>query len=76
MNNVLQTAIAFFQTKFGATSAKIIILVSGVVNENETELLKYVCDLKRKDIDFRTTLKVIKRAQQIADGNSPVCMIS
>ena len=38
----------------------------------DIEHLKYVCDLMRKNIDFRITLKVIKRAQPIADGNNPV----
>ena len=45
----------------------------GGVDGNETELSKYVCDLKRKSIAFRITWEVIKRAQPIADGNKLVC---
>ena len=47
----------------------------GGVDGNETELSKYVCDLKRKSIAFRITWEVIKRAQAIADGNNPVCRL-
>ena len=47
----------------------------GGVYENETELSKYVCGLKRKNIDFKLTWEVIKRAQPIADGNNPVCRL-
>ena len=46
--------------------------LKGGVYENKTELSKYVCDLKRKTIDFRITLEVIKRVQPIADGSSGV----
>ena len=45
----------------------------GGVNKNETELSKYGCGRKRKNIDFKLTRKVIKRVQSIADGNNPVC---
>ena len=45
------------------------------VYENETELSKYVCGLKRKNIDFKITWKVLKRAQPIADNNNPVCRL-
>ena len=31
--------------------------------------------LKRKNIDFKTTWEVLKRAQPIADGNNPVCRL-
>ena len=47
----------------------------GSVYENETELSKYVCGLKRKNIDFNITWEVIKRAQPIADDNNPVCRL-
>ena len=47
----------------------------GGLYENETELSKYVCDLKRKNIDFRITWELIKRAQPVADGNNPVCRL-
>ena len=47
----------------------------GGVYENENELSKYVCDLKLKNIDFRTTWEVIKRARPIANGNNPVCRL-
>ena len=47
----------------------------GGVYENETELSKYVCDLNRRNIDFKITWEVIKRAQPIADGNNPVCRL-
>ena len=47
----------------------------GGVYENETELSKYVCGLKRKNIDFKITWEVLKRAQPIADGNNPVCRL-
>ena len=43
---------------------------------NETELSKYVCGLKRKNIEFKITLEVLKRAQPIADGNNPVYRLS
>ena len=43
--------------------------------ENDTELSKYICSLKRKNIDFKIYWKVIKRAQPIADGNNPVCRL-
>ena len=46
------------------------------VYKNETKLSKYVCDLKRKDIDLRIIWKVTKRAHPIADGNNPVCWLS
>ena len=45
------------------------------VFENETELSKYVCDLKRKNIELRVTWEVIKRTQSIADGNNRVCRL-
>ena len=47
----------------------------GGVYENDTELSKYVCGLKRRDIDHEISWEVIKRAQPIADGNSPVCRL-
>ena len=40
--------------------------------ENETKHSTYVCDLKRKNIDFKITWEVIKRTQPIADVNNPV----
>ena len=45
----------------------------GGVYKNDTELSKYVCSLKRKDIHHEITTEMIKRAQSIADGNNPVC---
>ena len=45
----------------------------GVVYENDTEILKYICYLKRNNIVFRITWEVTKRAQPIADGSNPVC---
>ena len=44
--------------------------------ENDTELSKYVCSLKRRNIDHETSWEVIKRAQYIADNNNPVCRLS
>ena len=44
----------------------------GGVFKNETELSKYVCGLKRKNIDFKIIWEMFKRAQPIADGNNPV----
>ena len=46
--------------------------LSKVVYENETVLPKYACGLKRKNLDFKITWEVLKRAQPIADGNNPV----
>ena len=43
--------------------------------ENDTELSKYICSLKRKNIDFKIYWEVIKRAQPIADGNNSVCRL-
>ena len=43
--------------------------------ENDTELSKYVCSLKRRNIDHETSWEVIKRAHSIADGNKPVCRL-
>ena len=43
--------------------------------ENQTELSKYVCGVKRKYIDFKLTWEVIKRAQPITNGNNPVCRL-
>ena len=40
----------------------------GGVYENETKLSKYVCVLKRKNIDLKITWEVLKRAQPIANG--------
>ena len=63
--------ISFVQlsTDFNMLTIKIILKV---VCENETELSKYVCDLKSKYIDFRIPWKVIKGAQPIGDGNHGV----
>ena len=36
------------------------------------ELSKYVCGLKRNGVDYEISWEVIKRAQPIADGNSPI----
>ena len=47
----------------------------GGVYENDTELSKCVCGLKRKNIDFNLTWEVTKRAQPIVDGNNPVCRL-
>ena len=47
----------------------------GGKKENENKLSKYVCDLKRQNVDFRITLEVIKKAQSIADGNNSVCRL-
>ena len=47
----------------------------GGVYKNDTELLKYFCDLKRKNIDFRITQEVIKRAQHMDYGNNLVCRL-
>ena len=47
----------------------------GGVYENQTELSKYVCGLKRKNIDLKITLDMKKRAQPVADGNNPVCRL-
>ena len=40
---------------------------------NDTEISKYICSLKRKNIDFKTTWEVIKRTQPITNGNNQVC---
>ena len=45
------------------------------IYENNTELLNYVCSLKRKHIEFKKTWKVIKRAHHIPDGNNPFCRL-
>ena len=45
----------------------------GGLYKNKTELSKYVCGLKRKNIDFKIIWEMFKRAQPIADGNNPVC---
>ena len=47
----------------------------GGIYENDTELSKYVCELKRNGTDFEISWEVIKRAQPIADGNSPICRL-
>ena len=47
----------------------------GGTYENNTELSTYVGGLKRKDVDFEITWEVIKRAQSIADSNSPTCRL-
>ena len=47
----------------------------GGIYENDTELSKYVCGLKRSGIDYEISWEVIKRAQPIADGNSPICRL-
>ena len=39
------------------------------------ELSKYICGLKRRDIDHEISWEVIKRAQPIADNNNPVCRL-
>ena len=41
--------------------------------ERDNELLKYICSLKRRDIDHEISTEVITRAQPVADGNNPVC---
>ena len=47
----------------------------GGIYENDTELSKYVCELKRNGTDFEISWEVIKRAQPIAEGNSPICRL-
>ena len=49
--------------------------IKGGIYENDTELSKYVCGLKHSSIDFEISWEVIKRAQPIADGNSPICRL-
>ena len=49
--------------------------LKGGVYSNETELSKYVCDLKRKNIVFRITWEMIKRVHPLANGNNPVCRL-
>ena len=34
-----------------------------------------VCGLKRSGTDFEISWEVLKTAQPIADGNSPICML-
>ena len=43
--------------------------------QNETELSKYVCGLKRKNKYSKITWEVLKRAQPIADDNNPICRL-
>ena len=43
--------------------------------DNDTELSKYVCGLKRNGFDYEIPLEFIKRAQPIAKGNSPICRL-
>ena len=45
------------------------------VYENDPELSKYICSLKRRDIDHEISWEVIKRAQSISDNNNSVCML-
>ena len=47
----------------------------GGIYKNDTELSKYVCGLKRSGVDYEISQEVIKRAQPIADGNSPICRL-
>ena len=49
--------------------------IKGSIYDNDTELSKYVCGLKHSSIDFEISWEVIKRAQPIADGNSPICRL-
>ena len=42
---------------------------------NDTEVLKYVCTLKRRDIYYELSREVIESAQPIADGNNLVCRL-
>ena len=51
------------------------IYFEGGVYENDTELLKYVCSLKCRDIDHEISTEMIKRAQPVADGNNQVCRL-
>ena len=64
--------IGFCSTQFRFGYANHKISFKGVVYKNITELSKYICDLKHKNIDFRITWEVIKRVQHKADGNNPV----
>ena len=45
----------------------------GSVYENDNEFSKYVCSLKRRDIDHEISLEMIKRTLPIADGNNSGC---
>ena len=47
----------------------------GGIYENDTELSKYVCGLKCSGVDYEISWEVIKRAQPIADSNSPICRL-
>ena len=42
------------------------------IYENDTEFLKYVCNLKLKNMDFKISWEQIKMAQPKADGNNLV----
>ena len=43
--------------------------------EYDTEPSKYICSLKRKDIDHEISWEVIKKAQFIAYNNNLECML-
>ena len=45
------------------------------VYENDNELSKYVCSLKRRYIDHEISWKVIKTAYPKVDNNNPVCKL-
>ena len=47
----------------------------GGIYENDTELSKYVCGLKRRGVDYEISWEVKKRAQPKADSNSPICRL-
>ena len=77
VNSVLETRfyIGLCLTQFRFIYANHKKYFIGGVYENDIELSKYVCSLKRRNIDHEISWGVIKWAHPIADGKNLLCRL-